>query len=297
MLPLDPLWAINPLRLQPCLEALRQEMRKEKPTAGPAADAERDALPLTVSGTVAILPVRGVMLKGLEYARYRGVSSNVATRLAVEAAVADDAIESILLDVDSPGGSVAGLAELGDTLFAARDSKRVIAHVDGVCASAAYYVAAQAHEIYSGRMDWIGSIGTWLPLYDFSKMFEADGIEVIHPNTGPFKTAGAMGTKVTDEQRAHFQSLVDGFFDDFVAAIVRGRGMTEKEVRALADGREFFALQAIANGLIDGIKSMDDVLADLRPQSPGRRAPAAGSASPPSRRARAQVTLMKQRLG
>jgi protease-4 len=92
-----------------------------------------------------------------------------------------------------------------------------------------------------------------------------EGIEVIPIDTGEFKSAGAIGTKITDRQKADFQRIVDQFFADFVSAVARGRGMPEQSVRELADGRMFIAsTEAINNGLVDAIQTFDETFAELR---------------------------------
>ena len=91
-------------------------------------------------------------------------------------------------------------------------------------------------------------------------------------DTGFFKSAGATGTQITEEQRAEFQKIVDLYFDDFVASVVRGRGMTKAQVKAVADGRLFNAPEAKALGLIDKIQPLAVTLANLqrRAESSGR---------------------------
>jgi ClpP class serine protease len=183
---------------------------------GPAMDAGRDGLPIRVDEGVAIIPLMGPMMRraGPIAARY-GIAGTDGVRLAIESAVADDDVDQILLRIDSPGGSVSGLDQLGDAISAAK--KPVTALVDGMAASAAYYVASQADRIVLGRNDLVGSIGTRMMLYDFSRQFENDGVEAVPIDTGKHKSAGALGTKITDEQRAalaqaelpiHWPSLV-----------------------------------------------------------------------------------------
>lgn len=233
---------------------------------GPATDAARDGLPLGVSDGVATVRLMGPMMRraGQIAEKYFGIAGTDSTRLAMQAANADPDVDQILLRIDSPGGSVDGLDQLGETV--ATSSKPVTAVVDGMAASAAYYVASQADRIIAGRNDMVGSIGVRMMLYDFSAAFEKDGIEAVPIDTGKFKSAGAMGTKITDEQRADFQRVVDYYFADFVKAVSNGRGMSAEAVRAVADGRMFTQPEALANGLIDGVGTYQSVLGELRSQ-------------------------------
>ena len=232
---------------------------------------ERDErLPLKISNGLAVIPIRGVMMKNADiWTMLMGGTSTRMAKRAVDAAAADETVKTILLVIDSPGGSVDGLAELSDAVFAARQSKRVIAQVDGTMASAAFHVASQADKIFAGRMDVIGSIGTLLVVQDWSKAFEEAGVEVNVFKTGFFKGAGVMGSEVTDEQKAEFQRIVDEFFADFVAVVARGRGISKAEVMKSATGQVWLAADAKARGLIDGIKTVDETIA--RFSGPSRR--------------------------
>lgn len=231
------------------------------PSQGPADDAGLRGLPIQKVGRTAIVSLTGPILKSPpRWLAAYGIVGTRQVQAALQSAIADKGVESIVLRVDSPGGSVDGLAEFGDFVLAARQVKPVIAQVDGMAASAAYYVASQATKIYAGRMDLIGSIGTRLMLYDFSRAFEKEGVRAIPIDTGKYKSAGAMGTEITKEQQADFQRLVDAYFNDFVSTIVRGRGMAESQVRKVADGRVFTAAEALELGLIDGIQTIENTL-------------------------------------
>ena len=238
--------------------------------AGPAEEAQRIGLPIQKVGNVALISVRGYMVKDSYWSFF---ASSKAGQKAVESAVADDEIETIVLWMDSPGGSVDGLAEFGDAVAAAAKIKNVIAQVEGMSASANYYIASQAHKIYSGRNDLIGSIGVRIMLMDDSKLYEKQGMKMIPVDTGEFKSAGAPGVEITEAHIADFQRIVDGYFDDFIGMVASGRGMDRKEVLKAADGRVFFPNEAIELGLIDGVQSLQETLKQLRatPTPSGRR--------------------------
>ena len=232
-------------------------------TAGPVLDAARDGLPLRLSQGVAVIPLMGPMIRrGGALARMFGMSGTDDVRRAVESALADADVREIVMRVDSPGGSVSGLDQLGDVMNAA--DKPITAIVEGMAASAAYYVASQADSIFVGRNDLVGSIGTRMLLYDFSAAFEEMGVKPVVIDTGPYKSAGALGTEITDAQQAEFQRIVDFYFNDFVSVVARGRQMTENAVREAADGRMFTPTQAIEIGLIDGVSTYEAVLNQAR---------------------------------
>lgn len=268
----DLIWSIHPAHAQTLgsrLTAYLQRLDAVQISGGPAEDAERAGLPIQTVKATAIIPIMGpIMRRAGFYGRMFGLTGSEDVRLAVQHALADPDIETILLRVDSPGGSVSGIAELVDVIAAA--DKPVIAQVEGMAASAAYWIASQADSIKVGRMDLVGSIGARLMLYDYSKAFEDAGIEAVPIDTGEFKSAGAMGTVITDEQRADFQRLIDAAFDDFVADVAAGRDLTEKAVRAVGDGRLFTAQEAIASSLVDGISTIEQTLAEIESSRPSR---------------------------
>ena len=237
----------------------------------PESLAARADVPLQVlPGGVGLIRIRGVMdkLPSLFLQLYGGTST-AAVRRTVEAAARDPKVSAILLAIDSPGGSVDGLAELGDAILAAREVKPVVAQVDGWAASAAYYAASQATKIYAHRMDMVGSIGVRLGLYDWHRLFEKEGVEAVPIDTGEHKSAGMQGTEITEAQRAEFQRVVDGYFADFKAAVRRARNVPELD--ALADGRMFFAAEAVESGLIDGVQSFEETLAGFAPSAAAPR--------------------------
>ncbi|HEY7821939.1 MAG TPA: S49 family peptidase, partial [Acidimicrobiia bacterium] len=236
---------------------------QEELHAGIADDAQRDGLPIRVVDSMAVVPVMGPMIRRAgPMARYFGVAGTDSIRLAIESADRDPDISEILLRVDSPGGSVSGLDQLGDAI--AKAETHVVVQVEGTAASAAYYVASQADEIYVGRGDLVGSIGVRMLAVDDSKFYEEMGVRFIPIDTGEHKSAGAPGVPITDEQIAHWQHIVDFYFADFLSMVSNGRGRSVEQVRQVADGRMFTPSEAQAAGLIDGVASLEETLGRLR---------------------------------
>lgn len=235
--------------------------------AGPAIDAERAGLPVTVRNNIAVISLRGVMLKSYPWPSSY-VASTAHVRMAVRAARLDESIEHILIQSDTPGGDVRGMHELGDEITAAAQDKNVVVQIEGTLASAGYHVAAGANSIYaSHRMNSVGSIGVRTVLWDTSKMYDEAGIRVIKVDTGEHKSTGLAGVPVTEAQQAEVQRVVDQLYDEFLAVIVRGRGISESDLKELADGRTWFAHEAEEFGLIDGIQSLEQTMAELAKNS------------------------------
>lgn len=259
----------------------------------PMTTPDETMLPLVVEDGMALISIEGVMLKRPgRLAEAFGAVSTLAIRRAVEAASASPEVEVIVLRIDSPGGSVDGLAELGAAVAIANERKPVIAQVDGMAASAAYYVASQAGEIRAGRMDLVGSLGTRLMLYDFSQAFAAGGVKAIPIDSDPpdrkYKSAAALGTPITEQQQADFQRIVDEYAADFRAIVQRGRRLSNEQLDSVFDGRVWTTADAIEMGLVDTMRTTDDTIGELRRSAQSNVAQARSRDA----RTRAQVMCM-----
>lgn len=221
-------------------------------------------------GRVVIVPVMGVLLKNASmWEMIFGATPTEEITAIVERAGSDPEVDAIVLHVDSPGGIMPGIAELGDAVFKARESKEVVTVVDGFGASAAYYVGSQAHRMVAGRMDEVGSIGVRMLLYDVSEAFSKEGIEAVVIDTGEHKSVGAWGAPVTPAQRKELQRGVDVAYEDFLVAVERGRAIKRGALKPSADGRMFFAGEAMELGLLDGVASIKGVVEELRGRERG----------------------------
>ncbi len=266
MMPLHPVWCIDETALAQITGASMGLTASDMPNIE-SFDMDR-FMPLTKAGNIAIVKIRGPLTKNLTFMSFFfGGTSVEMIRRAINAAAGDKDVETIVLDVDSPGGSVDGIAGVVDAIAAAVKSKPVIAQVDGMAASAALHAISGSTKIFAHRMDLIGAIGTKLFLIDSSKMFEQQGLKAIPIDTGEFKSTGAPGTVVTENQIADLQELVDTFQVDFDSALKKGRGLSAAGVKAVSDGRLFPAAKALELGVIDGIQNTDKSISTLR----GRR--------------------------
>lgn len=207
-------------------------------------------------GGVGVVPITGVIARHARQvngsSQPRGTSVE-QIRNDLAAALADPEAHSVMLAIDSPGGSVDGLVEIADEIRAARDAKPLVAHVAGLGASAAYWIASQASRIYATRASEVGSIGVITPVIDNHRAFETDGVDVRWVTSAPAKVAGAPGKQHSLSDLSEIQAGVDEWHEMFVAAVASGRGITEERARELADGRVHFAPKAQELGLIDGV--------------------------------------------
>jgi signal peptide peptidase SppA len=226
-----------------------------------------------IVGKVGVIQMAGAMMKGRS--KFGGCST-IAARHALREAQDDDRVHSILLVIDSPGGTMAGTKQLADDVAAA--TKPVYAHCEDNCCSAAYYVASQCRRITATPSSLIGSLGTILKLEDSSGAAEKAGIKVLNiTNRGAkFKGAGAPGTEITKEHLAYFQQVTDDLNAHFMEAVMRGRKLSVKQTEELFDGRVHEGETAKALGLIDGIQGLDETMAGLCAQANDESALPAG---------------------
>lgn len=259
-------WAIYQPHLEQTLAAIQQMDLKSHVDSGVIAAQE-----YTLSkGGVAVVSIEGAMTKHGSSMSESG--STRRARRAIRNAVADESVQSILFHIESPGGTVAGTKELADDVRQANDTKRVVAYISDIGASAAYWVASQADAIYANDTAFVGSIGTYMAIADYSGMAEAEGIKVHVIRAGEFKGAGTPGTPISDEMIANWQRLITETNEFFTAAVGDGRGLNTSQIEGLADGRVHLSKQATELGLIDGVRGLDDVLSEMAAsRSKGRK--------------------------
>lgn len=215
---------------------------------------------------VAVVMVTGVLMKAMS--SMDSGSSTVALRREIRKAAADPEVAAIMLAIDSPGGTVSGTADLAAEVLAAKKQKPVWAYIEDLGASAAYWVASQADQVFANDATaLVGSIGTLAVVYDLSGAAEAEGVKTLVFGTGPLKGAGVPGAPVTDEQQSYFRGLVDDSQKSFDAAVRKGRGLSEKALAEVRTGGVFGASEALRFKLIDGIQSFDATVAGLAAES------------------------------
>lgn len=217
------------------------------------------------SGAVAIIPVYGILGQKMNLmSDYSGGTSTERIGAQIDAAVADETIRSVVLDIDSPGGSVFGVAELAAKLQAAREAKPIVAVANSTAASAAYWLGSQASEFVVTPSGEVGSIGVLAMHVDQSGANEAEGYKVSYISAGEHKTEGNPHEPLSDDARAYMQARVDAYYDDFITAVAKGRGVTAATVRdKFGKGRVMGAKDAKAIGMVDRIDTMENTIRRL----------------------------------
>ena len=239
--------------------------------AAMAARADGKRPQLVVDEGVAVIPIKGYIMADVPwFFGWFGIeaTSTRVTRELVAEAVADDRIESILLDVDSPGGSIDGLAELANDIAAATNTKSVTAQTGSMMASAAYWIGAQADTIDAGPTSAVGSIGVYTVIHDSSKAAEDAGVKVHVISSHELKGAGVPGSEVTKAQLGDWQRNVNTYTDLFVEAVAAGRGIDNKAATALATGQVWIGQEAVDKGLVDSIRAASAETSDAPVATP-----------------------------
>lgn len=223
-------------------------------------------------GAVAVVPVYGVIT---HRARDLSVSTPMtSTELLTQqlrSAAHNPDISAIVLDVDSPGGSVFGVQEVGDTIQALRGTKPIIAVANAKAASGAYWIASQADELVITPSGAVGSIGALMVHRDQSAKNERDGVKTTYVHAGKYKVEGNPDNPLDAEGQTHLQGMVDHYYSTFVRAVAKGRGVSVDTVRgeSFGQGRMVLAKDAVAAGMANRIGTLDQVIADLA--NPKRR--------------------------
>lgn len=212
---------------------------------------------------VAVIPVMGTLVRRTAFmGAESGLTSYAQIEMALDDALADPKIGSIVLDIDSPGGEAGGVFDLADKIFAARSKKRIWAVANEEAFSAAYAIAAAAEKIYIPRTGGVGSIGVIAMHLDQSALDAEMGLKYTPIFAGARKNDLSPHEPITDPARAVVQTEVDRLYGMFVDGVARGRGMSAESIRATEAG-VFFGQAAIAAGLADQLGNLNDALSDL----------------------------------
>jgi signal peptide peptidase SppA len=214
----------------------------------------------------AVIPIKGVLTKGLSFFSFLfGGSSMKQIGIAFDKALNDPLVKAIVLDIDSPGGTVDGTEELAEAIFQARGQKPILAYTDGTMASGAYWIASAADEIFiSGDTVQVGSIGVVATHVDQSRADAAYGEKWTEITAGKYKRIASAHAPLTEAGAAYIQEQVDYLYSTFVNTVARNRGVTPEEAVAMADGKIFIGKQAIEAGLVDGVEAFSDLIDQLK---------------------------------
>jgi signal peptide peptidase SppA len=215
---------------------------------------------------IAVLPIHGTISHRMNM--MNAVSGGVSTEsLGKEfASLANNPeIGTVVLDIDSPGGAVSGIEELGNQIFQARDKVRIVASANSLAASAAYWLGSQAHEFTVTPSGEVGSIGVIAVHESNFKAQEKEGRDITIIKAGKFKADNSPLEPLTEEAHAAIQERVDERYDTFITAVARGRNINpDSVINQFGEGRVVGAKSALGKGMVDAIETLNETVARLK---------------------------------
>lgn len=225
------------------------------------------------AGRIAILPMQGVLMPRSRSGWFGTIRGMDALRADLRTLAADPDVTAIVLDIDSPGGTVAGTVETAAEVRAAAAQKKVVAVANTLAASAAYWIASQASEFVAVPSADVGSIGVMSMHVDESDFLRQMGMKVTIVRSARFKADVNPWEPLSDEGKAWMQQRVDEAHQWFIRDVAAGRGVTPAKVReAFGEGRVVSAKAAKDAGMVDRVATFDQVIAGLvAARTPRRR--------------------------
>lgn len=264
-------WAIDQAALAQILEIAERENESPQAVAAKLGRPLENTYDVEIRDGVAILSVSGPLFRYANlFTAISGATSYDVLARDFAAALANPRVESIVLNIDSPGGEANGVSEFADQIHAARGQKPIVAYVGGQASSAAYWIASAADEIVADETAILGSIGAVMSVQDTREADAKAGKKRydIVSSQSPDKRLDPA----TDDGRAKLQVLLDSLADVFIDKVARNRGESRETVLSdFGKGGVFVGQAAVGAGLADRLGSFEAVVAELQQ---GERRPA-----------------------
>lgn len=268
-------WAIQREKLGVLADILVARAEGEKLFSTEFAEAVSEARANEIAetdGKVAVIPIHGVLSAKMDmFSAMSGGTSYAGIKRQLYGALSNDDVKAVVLDIDSPGGAVPGTEELSSEIRAVRGGEKpIIAQVNHLAASAAYWLAVSADEIVVTPSGRAGSIGVYTAHDDVSAALEKRGIKRTYISAGKNKVEGNETEPLGKDTLAHIQDSVNHSYNRFVSAVAEGRGTTVGKVEdGFGQGRVFYADALMDRGMVDRVATLDETLerfgADTQP--------------------------------
>lgn len=262
-------WAMEPGALRAAAGVLARWRSGGPVSAEPRAAGQRPptrASSRVQGGAIAVIPVHGsIVQRAGMMTEWCGGTSTQQISAALAEARNDETVGQVLMEFDTPGGSVYGVGELSDEIHEARKTKPVVGIANSLSASAGYWLMAQCSECYVSPGGEVGSIGVWTAHEDLSKALEAEGVHITLVSAGRYKVEGNPYEPLDRDAAGFMQSRVEDYYGAFVDAVARGRGVAAGTVRnGMGQGRVLGARQALAEKMVDGVLTLEQLIAQMR---------------------------------
>jgi signal peptide peptidase SppA len=257
-------WAIYPPKLDAIQEVIQRRLNGENVPMQAAAGGRRETSYLNINDDgIAVLSIMGTIGQRLNvFERFSGGVSTEILKEDIGRAIDSPDVKGILLHIDSPGGMVDGTRDLAEFVSQANEVKPVFAYTDGLCCSAAYWIASAASKIYGYSTAQIGSIGVIATHVDYSKRDEQYGIKRSYIYRGRYKQINPDG-QLSDEGREYIQETVDGIYAMFVEDVAKNMKVDVEQI-VNQESKVYLAGAALEQGLINETSNFGAAYAALR---------------------------------
>ncbi len=198
--------------------------------------------------TVAVIPLQGEIAYGSSNTGDSIVTPEMLQE-AILKAESDSSVSSILIDLDSPGGSPVASEEIMDIIKTSK--KPVVVWISDVGASGAYLAASSADKIIASPTSMVGSIGVIMELTDLSKYYEKNGINKSSIKAGQYKDMGSEYRPLTTTEKQMLQGMVDQDYDHFLNIVSENRHLDKNYTTSIAEGKIYTGIQAKDLKLVD----------------------------------------------
>lgn len=252
-------WAIMPDQMEIMMGFLSQRLAGGEVPEFEAATRRTSS---RTEGKVVVVPMVGTMTQRANMmTEHSGMLSTDQFGRMIEGLSNDPSVKSIILDIDSPGGSMFGLEELTGKIRQAASNTRVVAVANSLMASAAYYTGSAASKVYAAPGSLVGSIGVISTHIDASKQMEQEGVKYTFVTAGKYKALGNSAEPLSEDTLAYMQGLVDQGYEQFLSAVAQNRKTSKSKVQAnYGQGKVLTAKDALSAGMVDGIRTLDEVI-------------------------------------
>jgi protease IV len=176
----------------------------------------------------------------------------------------DDSVKAIIIHINSPGGGVAASEEIYREVKRIRDEKkkRIVASIETVGASGAYYVASATNKIYADNGSIVGSIGVIAQWVNYEELLRWAKLKDVTMKAGEFKDTGNPAREMTPAEREYLQGMIDNMHTQFIQAVAEGRHIKEEDIRPIANGKVWTGQQAYSMKLVDQIADFESAVKD-----------------------------------
>ncbi len=237
---------------------------------------------IPVGDKIAVIPLSGSITSEGGSLLFGPTITPGSVREQLGRAEKDIAVRAIVLRIESPGGVVAPCQEILKEIERVKESKPIVVSMGNMAASGGYYISAEADKIVALPGTLTGSIGVISQIPNVKGLYDKLGIEMQTFKGGKYKDMYAGLRELTPEEKEIMQQLVDDYYEQFVAVVAEGRGLSKDEVRSLATGQLYTGAEAKKLGLVDELGGLDTAI-DLAAELAGITTPKIEYYEPPSK--------------